>query len=76
MKGTKEMAHGDTQLSSEIWEDLNLTGFSKHLEKSFSELRTKGYSTLVIRAAIMDEVSSKLAECTIFDSIKSRRNQS
>ena len=75
MKGVLETPYGDKRISHELYTDLELTGFSKSIEESFIKLRDKGYSSLVVRAAMLDEIGSKLAECSIMDSIKCRKSQ-
>ena len=75
MKGAEEVSWGDTRISQEFWNDLNASGFPKAIEKAFSELRTKGYSSLVVRAAMLDEIGFKLAECSVKDGIKCRKAQ-
>ena len=51
MKGTEQTSYGDTKISQELWQDINISGFSKEIERVFKGLRAKGYSTMVIRAA-------------------------
>lgn len=71
--GTKQTDYGDTQISQELWQDINSTGFIKDIERVFKELRTKGYSTLVIRAAMVDELGVTLAEATVRDGMEHRK---
>ena len=73
MKGTKQMEYGDTQISSELWEDINSSGFKKDIERVFKELRDKGYCSMIIRAAMQDELGVTLAESTIMDGINHRK---
>lgn len=73
MKGTKQMEYGDTQISQELWSDINLSGFNKDIERVFKELRDKGYCTMIIRAAMQDELGVTLAECTIMDGVNHRK---
>lgn len=75
MKGVLETPYGDKRISQELYTDLELTGFPKSIEESFIKLRNKGYSSLVVRAAMLDEIGFKLAECSAKDSIKCRKAQ-
>ena len=71
--GTKQTDYGDTQISQELWQDINISGFSKEIERVFKELRAKGYSTMVIRAAMVDELGVTLAEATVRDGMEHRK---
>ena len=75
MKGVLETPYGDKRISQELYTDIGLTGFSKSIEESFIKLRDKGYSSLVVRAAMLDEIGFKLAECSVKDGIKCRKAQ-
>lgn len=72
MKGTNQTEH-DTQISQELWSDINSSGFNKEIERVFKELRSKGYCSLVIRAAMQDELFCELASCTLRDGINHRK---
>ena len=72
MKGTKQTEH-DIQISQELWTDLNDTGFNKEIQRVFKDLRSKGYCTMIIRAAMADELGVTLAECTVYDGIEFRK---
>ena len=37
MKGTKQMEYGDTQISSELWEDINFEKNAKEVDKLIKE---------------------------------------
>ena len=73
MKGTEQTSYGDTRISQELWQDINISGFSKEIERVFKGLRAKGYSTMVIRAAMVDELGVTLAEATVRDGIEHRK---
>ena len=73
MKGTKQMEYGDTQISQELWSDINSSGFNKEIERVFKELRSKGYCSLVIKAAMAEELGVTLAECVVFEGINYRK---
>lgn len=75
LKGAEETNYGDTRISQELWQDLSNAGFGSSIRVVFKKLRKQGYSSLVVRAAMLDELGNCLAECTIMDGIESRRAQ-
>lgn len=67
MKGTEQTSYGDTIISTELWLDPDLVGFSKEAVRVFEVLQSKGYSSMVIHAAMTEKLEDVLTESTVTD---------
>lgn len=73
LKGTSHQDWGDDVITNEFYKELSRTSFVEGITKTFKELRDKGYSSMVIQAAMHNALGNVLAECTIIDGINRRR---
>ena len=67
MKGTEQTSYGDTIISTELWLDPDLVGFSEEVVRVFEVLRGKGYSSMVVHAAMTEKLEDVLTESTVSD---------